>query len=113
MDDVTAATNLIKMLCTCEPQPLGLPFVLTAGCLVHDRCVCHEVQHEHAEELVPGVRFAMWGPMFPEHVTVAEGSAPLECLWCASYVALLKVIGSLDEALRIRLQLAYLEARSR
>jgi hypothetical protein len=92
------AMILIDMLCTCQRKPLGLDFVLTAGCLVHDRCVCHELEG-----------FAL-GPSVPVVTRQAEG-APSDCLWCESYVALLKGIGSLDELTRERLKRAYLDAK--
>ena len=77
------------MFCSCEEQPLGLPFVLTHGCLVHDSCQCHVAEHDP----VP--------------------SGDEACAWCDSYIALLKVIASLDESTRERMKLAYSDERSR
>lgn len=82
-------TALLDTLCTCEQKPLGLNFVLTAGCLVHDQCSCHS--GPSGAPLHPGE----WG----------------ECLWCDSYMALLKSIASLDEVARQRLKRAYLAER--
>jgi hypothetical protein len=90
--------TLIGMLCTCQRKPLGLDFVLTAGCLVHDRCVCHELGSFALDPVA--------GPVTRQ----AEGT-PSDCLWCESYVALLKGIGSLDELTRERLKRAYLDAK--
>lgn len=100
VDDLEAAATLIKMFCTCEAQPLGLPFVLTAGCLVHDRCVCHEA--EQREDVAPGVQFVMWRPGHPS-----------ACLWCDSYVALLKVVAALDGETRHGLKVDYIVERNR
>lgn len=98
-DDTRAAVTLNDLLCTCVENLLGLDFVLTAGCIVHDRCVCNQPQRQ---ELGPGVEFVTWGPSAPGG----------DCLWCASYVALLKSIASLDEVTRERLRRAYLDARA-
>lgn len=97
-DDATTATTLIGMLCTCQPKPLGLDFILTAGCLVHDRCICQALE---GFAVGPGVQV----------VTRQADGAPSDCLWCESYVALLKSIGSLDEVTRARLKRAYLDAK--
>lgn len=82
--DELRATAVETMLCSCHEKPLGLDFVLTAGCLVHDHCVCHEAEHMPGDDA---------------------------CQWCDSYVALLKALGSLDEATRQHVKLAYLDAR--
>jgi len=76
-------SNVDDILCTCEVKPLGLDFVLTAGCLLHDHCVCHD-EHEHEQP---------------------------ECLWCDSFIALLKTVASLDDNARQELKRAYLKAR--
>jgi len=73
------------MLCTCEVKPLGLDFVLTAGCILHDCCVCHDCER--------------------------AGLPNDECLWCDSFVALLNGIALLGDAARERLKGAYLAER--
>ena len=78
-EDKALAAILNRMLCTCVAQPMGLPFTLAHGCLVHDQCVCSALEDN-------------------------EG-----CAWCASYIDLLKAIGSLDELERARLRALYLE----
>lgn len=83
-----ALQNAGDMLCSCQVRPLGLDFVLTTGCLVHDRCVCHEAKHGPA----PGVDEA--------------------CAWCASYIALLTAIGSLGTSARDSLKRALQRARA-
>lgn len=72
-NDATIAAHVSDAFCSCQPNPLGLPFILTHGCLVHDACVCHTAEHD------------------PERM------GDEACAWCDSYVALLRAIGTLTE----------------
>jgi hypothetical protein len=105
-DDATTATTLIEMLCTCESKPLGLDFILTAGCLVHDRCAC---------PALAGFKLDPEGPLLRARgvraVTKPTDDTLSGCLWCESFVALLKAVGSLDELTRARLKRAYLDVK--
>ena len=89
--------RLTNMFCTCEAKPLGLDFILTAGCLVHDHCVCHDP--EHRQDIAPGAS------------STSRAPGPGACMWCDAFVVLLQSIAELDGDARKHLQRLYREKR--